>query len=356
MRTLQVAVIPGDGIGPEITSACLPAVVTAGAHSSVQVETTVLDWGGDRYLRLGAAMPEDAAAQLRNFDAVLFGAVGRPDVPDHELVWGLIIRLRQELGLAVNLRPARSFPGVPTPLRGNPHIDLLVVRENTEGEYVGAGGLAHAHTPEETALEVSVHSRRAIETAARVAFDAAQRRRGHLTLVTKSNAMRFGYLLWDRVVDQIAAEYPDVAYERVLVDAMAARLVQRPEGLDVLLCSNLFGDVLSDLAAALVGGLGMAPSANVRPGHTPGIFEPVHGSAPDIAGQGSANPSAYLLSAAMMFEQNGLPGAADDLRQSLASALDAPRLRTRDLGGTASTDQLARAVCDRLGDHQEVPA
>ncbi|MHB8323735.1 MAG: isocitrate/isopropylmalate dehydrogenase family protein [Candidatus Dormibacteria bacterium] len=348
MPTFRLAVIPGDGVGPEIAEICQPALVTAAARHQVRLETSVLDWGGERYLREGAAMPGDGATQLRAYDAALFGAVGRPDIPDHELVWGLIIKLRQELGLSVNLRPARSFPGVPTPLRGEPAIDLLVVRENTEGEYVGVGGLAHAHSPEETAVEVALHSRSAIETAARFAFSAARRRRGRVTLVTKSNAMRFGYVLWDQVVQEVAADFPDIVSERVLVDAMAARMVQRPEGLDVLLCSNLFGDILSDLAAALVGGLGMAPSANIRPGQTLGVFEPVHGSAPDIAGKGIANPSGYLLSAAMMFEHNGLPEVARDLHLALTAALGVPELRTADLGGAASTAGLAAAVRERL--------
>ena len=348
MRTLRLAVIPGDGVGPELAEVCQPVIEAAAAGEGVEFETSLLDWGGERYLRSGSAMPDDASAQLRRHDAVLFGAVGRPDVPDHELVWGLIIRLRQELSLSVNLRPARSFPGVRTPLGGRPEIDLLVVRENTEGEYVGAGGVAHRGAPEEVAVEVALHSRQVIRDAARVAFAAAQDRRRQVTLVTKSNAMRFGYVLWDQVFEEVAAEYPDVVAERVLVDAMAARMVQRPQGLDVLLCSNLFGDILSDLSAALVGGLGLAPSANIRPGQALGVFEPVHGSAPDIAGRGVVNPCGYLLSAAMLFEHNRMPGAAARLRGGIASALKEGANQTPDLGGSASTAELARAVQDRL--------
>jgi tartrate dehydrogenase/decarboxylase/D-malate dehydrogenase len=353
LPSLRLAVIPGDGVGPELAEVCQPVIQAAAAREELQLETSFLDWGGDRYLREGAAMPADAAGQLRGHDAVLFGAVGRPDVPDHELVWGLILRLRQELQLSINLRPARSFSGVRTPLAGKPAIDLLVVRENTEGEYAGAGGVAHRGLPEEVALEVAVHSRQTIRDAARFAFAAAQSRRRRLTLVTKSNAMRFGYVLWDQVFEEVAAEYPDVTTERVLVDAMAARMVQRPQQLDVLLCSNLFGDILSDLAAALVGGLGLAPSANIRPGWTLGVFEPVHGSAPDIAGLGVANPCGYLLSAAMLFEHNHLPQAAAALRAGIASALAEGANHTPDLGGSASTAELAQAVQDHL---EEVPA
>lgn len=351
-----MAVIPGDGVGPEITESCLPVLATAARRRGVSLRTTALDWGGDRYLRCGAAMPPDGADQVRAFDAVLFGAVGRPDVPDHFLVWGLIIGLRQQLGLSVNLRPAITFAGVPSPLVGSPQIDLLVVRENTEGEYVGAGGVAHPGTPQETALEVALHSRHSIAEAARIAFQEARRRRGQVTLVTKSNAMRFGYILWDRVFDEVAAEFPDVRTEHMLVDAMAARLVQHPEAVDVMLCSNLFGDILSDLTAGLVGGLGMAPSANVKPGSAPGVFEPVHGSAPDIAGQGIANPAGYLLSAAMMFEHSGHTEVAADLRSALAAALREPGNRTRDIGGQASTSELANAVGERLAAVSEGPS
>lgn len=350
MPVFRLAVIPGDGVGPEIAEACQPVIEAAARAGPIDLQTSILDWGGERYLRTGAAMPDRASEHLRTFDGVLFGAVGRPDVPDHELVWGLIIRLRQELALSVNLRPARSFPGVRTPLVGRPEIDLLVVRENTEGEYVGAGGVGHRGAPEEVAVEVALHSRQAIRDAAQFAFSTARRRRGRVTLVTKSNAMRFGYVLWDQVFEEVAAQHPDVTAERTLVDAMAARMVQRPQELDVLLCSNLFGDILSDLSAALVGGLGLAPSANIRPDQGLGVFEPVHGSAPDIAGRGVANPCGYLLSAAMLFEHNGLQRAAGALRSAIASALTEPANHTPDLGGSASTGELAQAVGQRLSE------
>jgi tartrate dehydrogenase/decarboxylase/D-malate dehydrogenase len=341
---VRLACIPGDGIGPEVVAAALPILRDAAATQDATLDVLELDWGGARHVRTGAAMPADGAGRLREFDAVLFGAVGRPDVPDHDLVWGLIITLRQQLGLAVNLRPVRSWPNVPSVVTSAQGTDMLIVRENTEGEYSGAGGRVHRGFPGELAVEVAVHTRAVIERAARHAFEAAQRRRRRLALVTKSNAMRHAYTLWDEVVGAVAADYPDVEYQTVLVDAMAARLVQRPAELDVLLCSNLFGDILADLAAVLAGGLGMAPSANVRPGASPGIFEPVHGSAPDIAGQGVANPVACVLSGAMLLDHVGLPAAGDLVRTAVAAALRDPNSHTPDLGGTGTTDSLAAAI------------
>ena len=356
---MRIACIPGDGIGPEVLSASMPVLALAASRLGVELDPIELDWGGERYLRTGAAMPADALQVVRSCEAVMFGAVGRPDVPDHVLVRGLIIALRQELDLAVNLRPVRSWRGVPSVLRDAGGIDLVIIRENTEGEYVGVGGRVQRGLGGELGLEVAVHSQPVIERLARFAFDTARTRRRRLSLVTKSNAMYHGYTLWDEVVKEVASDYPDVAYERVLVDAMAARMVQSPKSLDVLLCSTLFGDILSDLAAALVGGLGMAPSANILPGSSPGVFEPVHGSAPDIAGRGVANPVACLLSGALMLAQVGLLPAADSVRAAVATALSDPAHLTPDLGGTASTGILAGAVLLALQaqrDNQPVPA
>ncbi|GAA1987417.1 tartrate dehydrogenase [Terrabacter lapilli] len=347
--TVRLAAIPGDGVGPEVVAATLPVLETALKSQGEVLEVTELDWGADRFVREGAAMPVDAAETVRRHDAVLFGAVGRPDVPDHELVWGLIIGLRQQLDLAVNIRPVRAFEGVPSRVKDVEGVDLVIVRENTEGEYVGAGGLAHAGTGHDLGIEVAVHSRRVIERAAEHAFTLAEQRRGRLSLVTKSNAMRHGYPLWDAVVREVAERHPDVELEVVLVDAMAARLVQSPHSLDVLLAGNLFGDILSDLAAVLAGGMGMAPSANVLPGGSvPGIYEPVHGSAPDIAGKGIANPTACLLSGAMLLEDLGHTRAAASVRTALAAALRLPHHHTPDLGGSASTSQLATAVLHEM--------
>jgi tartrate dehydrogenase/decarboxylase/D-malate dehydrogenase len=347
--TVRLAVIPGDGVGPEVVAATVPVLDAALAAQGETLETTELDWGGERFLREGAAMPADAAERVRAHDAVLFGAVGRPDVPDHELVWGLIIGLRQQLDLAVNLRPVRAFAGVPSRVRDVEGVDLVIVRENTEGEYVGAGGVAHAGTGHDLGIEVAVHSRRVIERAAEHAFTLAGRRTGRLALVTKSNAMRHGYPLWDAVVREVAQRHPDVELEVVLVDAMAARMVQDPRSLDVLLAGNLFGDILSDLAAVLAGGMGMAPSANVLPGgDVPGIYEPVHGSAPDIAGRGIANPTACILSGALLLDDLGHGAAATAVRDALAATLSDPTHHTPDLGGTASTSALGAAVLHEM--------
>jgi tartrate dehydrogenase/decarboxylase / D-malate dehydrogenase len=348
-RTLRVAVIGGDGIGPEVTAATLPVLSAAAALDGVVVATEQFDWGGDRYLRTGRAMPEDGADRLRGFDGVLFGAVGRPDVPDHELIWGLILGLRQQLGLALNLRPAQFWPGARSPLARPEGIDLLIVRENTEGEYAGIGGRSQQGRPGEVAVEVAVHSRTAIENIARFSFELARRRRGGLALVTKSNVLRYGYTLWDEVTGQVADGYPDVAYEVVLADAMAARMVERPAGLDVVLCGNLFGDVLSDLACSLTGGLGLAPSANVPYDRSaPGVYEPVHGSAPDIAGRGIANPCACALSAAMLADDLGLPRAGAAIRAAVAATLARPQGRTPDVGGTATTSDVAAALLEHV--------
>jgi tartrate dehydrogenase/decarboxylase/D-malate dehydrogenase len=346
---VRLAVIPGDGVGPEVVAATLPALEAALSAHGATIQTQELDWGGERFLREGAAMPPDGADTVRASDAVLFGAVGRPDVPDHELVWGLIIGLRQQLDLAVNIRPVRAFPGVPTKVRDTDGVDLVIVRENTEGEYVGAGGLAHVGTGHDLGIEVAVHSRRVIERAAHHAFGLAARRTGRLCLVTKSNAMRHGYPLWDRVVREVAEHYPAVELETVLVDAMAARMIQAPRSLDVLLAGNLFGDILSDLAAVLAGGMGMAPSANIRPDlDVPGIYEPVHGSAPDIAGKGLANPVACMLSGALLLEDLGHTEAAGLLRAAIAEALLDPQHHTADLGGHATTTELASAVLQKM--------
>ncbi len=346
---LRIAVVPGDGIGPEVVEVTVPLVERALALEGRTLAVTELDWGSDRYLREGAAMPADAAELLRHHDAVLFGAVGRPDVPSHVAVWGLILALRQSLDLYVNLRPVTSWPGIDGPLRDGGSVDFVVVRENTEGEYSGAGGRVHVGTPDEVAVEIALHSRRGIERVARYAFELARSRRGLVSLATKSNASKYGYVLWDEVVAEVARDYPYVTWEAVFVDAMAARMIERPRSLDVLLCGNLFGDILSDLGAPLQGGLGMAPSANLRPaGGAPGIFEPVHGSAPDIAGRGVANPCGCILSAALLLRECECPSAASVLERAVALAVADERARTPDLGGAGTTRTLAGAVAEAL--------
>src|SRR5436190_19204019 len=285
--THRVAVIAGDGAGPEVIAEARKAVDALG----LDLEWNELPWGTDHFHAHGKMMPADALETARAHDAILLGAVGHPSVPDHITLWGLLLPLRQGLDLWANLRPAKLLDGVPSALEGRPAVDMLFVRENTEGEYSGVGGRAHQGLELEVGIETSVFTRAGVRRAIAYAFELAETRRGLVTSATKSNASRYGYVLWDEVAEEVAAAYPGVRYERVLVDALAARMVQRPLSLDVVVASNLFGDILTDLAAALQGGMGMAASASVAPGSgAPGIFEPVHGSAPDIAGQGVANP------------------------------------------------------------------
>jgi len=343
---LRLAAIGGDGIGPEVVSATLPVIAEAAACEDVRVEVTELDWGGERLLRTGEAMPADAIEVVCGHDAVLLGSVGHPQIAPEVSVWTLVLSLRKALDLYVNLRPVRSFPGVPSRIREAEGVDFVVVRENTEGEYTGAGGRVHQGSLDEVATDVAVHSRRAILRVARYAFELARARGQALTLVTKSNVSRYGYALWDEVVYELGErEFGDVRLEKSYVDAMAARLIERPGSLGVLLCSNLFGDILSDAAAPLIGGLGMAPSANLAPdSDRPGLFEPVHGSAPDIAGLGIANPLACLLSGGMLLRFCGLARAADALERAIARALSGGQAKTRDIGGRASTIEAADAV------------
>jgi tartrate dehydrogenase/decarboxylase/D-malate dehydrogenase len=344
--TYRVALLPGDGVGPEVIAEVRRAVDAL----SLPLDWTELPWGSAYWHENGRMMPEDWQDVVRAHDAVLLGAVGHPSVPDHIALWGLILELRQTLDLWANLRPARLLEGIPGPLagRGPTDVDMLFVRENSEGEYAGVGGRSHRGFPAEVALETSVFTRGGVERILRLAFELAEGRRRVVTSATKSNASRFGYVLWDEVAAEVAAEHPDVRYERVLVDALAARMIRSPESLDVVVASNLFGDILTDVAAAIQGGMGMAASANVAPGSdVPGIFEPVHGSAPDIAGQGIANPSGAIWSAVLMLEHLGEQEAAGRLMRALEDVCrDGPK--TRDIGGTATTEEVGEAIAARL--------
>jgi tartrate dehydrogenase/decarboxylase / D-malate dehydrogenase len=344
--THRVAVIAGDGAGPEVVAEARKAVDALG----LGVEWRELDWGSARYREHGAMMPPDALDVLRGHDAVLLGAVGDPSVPDHVTLWGLLLPLRQGLDLWANVRPARLLEGIPSPLAGSPAVDMLFVRENTEGEYSGVGGRTHAGLELEVALETSVFTRAGVRRVLEYAFARAEERRGVVTSATKSNASRYGYVLWDEVAEEVATAHDRVRYERVLVDALAARMVRDPLSLDVVVASNLFGDILTDLAAVLQGGMGMAASASLAPGAgTPGIFEPVHGSAPDIAGRGIANPMGAIWSAALMLESLGEDEAAARLLGALeAVCRDGPR--TGDVGGDASTAAVGDAVAQRVAD------
>jgi tartrate dehydrogenase/decarboxylase/D-malate dehydrogenase len=344
--THRIAVLPGDGVGPEVTVEARKAVDALG----LDISWTELPWGSAWYREHGRMMPEDALETIRSHDALLLGAVGDPSVPDHVALWDTILEIRQGLDLWANLRPCRLLPGIPTPLvdRGPEDVDFLVVRENTEGEYAGVGGRSHRGLDSEVALETSVFTRAGVQRVVRYAFELASSRRGTLTSATKSNASRFGYVLWDEVVEEAAADFDGVRVERVLVDALTARMVRDPASLDVVVASNLFGDILTDLAAALQGGMGMAASANLAPGsEAPGVFEPVHGSAPDIAGEGIANPFGAIWSASLLLEHLGETDAAGRLMDALVTVCyKGPR--TRDVGGNATTAEAGDAVVEAV--------
>ena len=286
-------------------------------------------------------MPPDAVERLLAFDSILLGAVGRPDIPDHVTLWGLLLPIRQRLDLWANIRPVRLLEGVPCALAGRApgDIDMVFVRENSEGEYSGVGGRAHQGHAGEVGIETAVFTRAGIERVVEHAFTLARERRGVVTSATKSNASRYGYVLWDEVAAEVAARHPDIRYEHVLVDALAARMVLRPDTLDVIVASNLFGDILTDLGAAIQGGMGMSASANLCPGgDVPALFEPVHGSAPDIAGQGIANPCGAVWSAVLMLDHLGEAAASARLLAALADVCrEGPH--TRDLGGSATTSR-----------------
>jgi tartrate dehydrogenase/decarboxylase/D-malate dehydrogenase len=337
-------VIAGDGAGPEVVAEARRAVDALG----LELEWTDLPWGTGHYHEHGSMMPADALETARGFDAILLGAVGDPSVPDHVTLWGLLLPLRQGLDLWANIRPARLLEGIPSPLAGAPAVDLLFVRENTEGEYAGIGGRAHQGHPHEVGIETAVFTREGVRRVVEHAFELAEGRSGRLTSATKSNASRYGYVLWDEVVEEVASEHPDVQVDRALVDALAARMVASPLSLDVVVASNLFGDVLTDIAAVLQGGMGMAASASIAPGSgTTAIFEPVHGSAPDIAGQGLANPIGAIWSASLMLDHLGEQEAAARLLRAVeAVCREGPR--TRDIGGSASTSEVGEAVAARV--------
>jgi len=345
--TYRVALLPGDGVGPEVIAEARKAVDALG----ISVDWTELPWGSAYFHEHGRMMPEDGLDTLQAYDAVLLGAIGDPSVPDHVALWGVILAIRQRLDLWANLRPCRLLPGIPGPLagRGPGDVDMLFVRENTEGEYAGVGGRAHQGLAGEVALETSVFTRAGVERIVRHAFEVARSRRALLTSATKSNASRYGYVLWDEVVEEVALDFPEVRVERVLVDALAARLVRDPGSLDVVVASNLFGDILTDLAAAIQGGMGMAASANIAPGSAekPGVFEPVHGSAPDIAGRGIANPCGAIWSASLMLDHLGELEAARMLMGALEETCHAGP-RTPDVGGDASTAEVGDAVAERV--------
>jgi tartrate dehydrogenase/decarboxylase/D-malate dehydrogenase len=356
----RIAVIPGDGVGPEVIQIGLDVLNAAtAAEPDFRYETQTFSWGSEHYLSTGAMMDADALEQLAQFDAIYFGAVGSAEVPDHVTLWGLRLGIVQAFDQAISLRPAKLLPGVPGPLagRGPDDVDLVVVRENTEGEYSGVGGFSHRGQPSELALQTSVYTRAAIERTSRYAFElACTRPARRVTSVTKSNASLHASVLWDQVVAEVAQDYADVELDSVLVDAAAARLVLDPGSVDVLVGSNLHGDILSDLTGALTGSLGMAPSANLNlDGRYPSMFEPVHGSALDIVGRGIANPIGAVLSAAMMLDELRAPKIAHTIRVAV-SQVCASGCATPDIGGSATSAEVADAILTAVTQQLTAPA
>jgi tartrate dehydrogenase/decarboxylase/D-malate dehydrogenase len=345
MKTHRIACIPGDGIGNEVIPAGMEVLEALAAKEGFGIAAKTFDWGSERYQRTGAYIPEGGLAELRGFDAIFFGAVGAPDVPDHVSLWGLRLPICQGFDQYANVRPARVLPGVRSVLANAEQIDWVIIRENTEGEYSGSGGRVHRGLPEELATETSVFTRRGVERIHRYAFELADKRpRKHLTLVTKSNAQRHGMVLWDEIFAEVAKDYPQVTTQRILVDAVTTVMVLKPASLDVIVASNLHADILSDLAAALSGSLGIAPTANLNPERTfPSMFEPIHGSAFDITGKGIANPIATFWTASMMLEHLGEARAAARLMQAIEK-VTAQRVFTPDLGGDARTRDVTAAV------------
>ncbi|MFM8219684.1 MAG: isocitrate/isopropylmalate dehydrogenase family protein [Planctomycetaceae bacterium] len=348
MKAPRIAVIPGDGIGPEVTTAAQRATELVLAQEGVVPAWTEFAWGSDHYFSTGRMAPPDYLDTLAGFDAILLGAVGHPQIQDHVTLNGLLLPIRRRFDQFVCLRPARLYAGVPSPLKDKPagSIDLVVYRENTEGEYANIGGRLYSGFPEESAIQTSVFTRRGCERIIREAFQAADLRpRRRLASITKSNAQGFGMVLWDECFDRVAAEFPRVQTESLLIDRAVMEFVRRPESFDVVVASNLFGDILTDLAAIVVGSMGLAASGNIDPTRRgPSMFEPVHGSAPDIAGRGIANPLAAILSAAMMLEHLRFPAAAATLHAAVATVLEQRGPKTPDLGGQATTTEVAEAV------------
>jgi len=349
VKSYRIASIPGDGIGNEVIPAGEDVLAALAAKEGFDLKFESFDWSSARYKKTGAYIPEGGLERLRTFDAILFGAVGAPDVPDHVSLWGLRLPICQGFDQYANVRPSRVLPGITSPLDQGKKIDWVIVRENTEGEYSGSGGRVHTGLPDEIATETSVFTRKGVERVHRFAFQLAQKRkRKHLTLVTKSNAQRHGMVLWDEIFFEVAKKFPDVKTDRILVDAMTTRMVLKPESIDTVVASNLHADILSDLAAALSGSLGIAPTANLNPERTfPSMFEPIHGSAFDITGKGVANPIATFWTASMMLEHLGEANAAARLMKAI-EAVTAKKVFTPDLGGTARTADVTRAVIAAL--------
>lgn len=350
---VEIAVIGGDGIGPEVVRAGMRVLEAAARDdASLELAFTEFPWGCEYYLEHGHMMPEDGLETLAGYDAIYLGAVGWPTVPDHVSLWGLLLPIRRTFDQYVNLRPARLLQGVKSPLSEPGDLDITVVRENTEGEYSDSGGRVYRNTPHEIAIQESVFTRRAVERIIRYAFEEAKGRRGLLVGATKSNGISITMPFFDEIFREISADYPDVDASLMHADSLAARLVLAPGSFDVVVGSNLFGDLLSEVTAAITGAIGIAPSANLNPeGTYPSLFEPIHGSAPDIAGEGIANPAGAIWACALMLDHIGFPDAGERVLTALEETF-ASGTKTRDLGGTTTTDEMTNAVVLRL--HGEI--
>ncbi|TNC22720.1 tartrate dehydrogenase [Amycolatopsis alkalitolerans] len=350
MSDYRIASIPGDGIGVDVQIEARKVLERAAELHGFVLQWTEFDWSCERFAQTGTMMPDDGVQLLAGFDQILLGAVGFPGVPDHVSLWGLLIPLRRAFSQYVNLRPVRLLPGTNTVLAGRTagELEMVIVRENSEGEYSRIGG-RHGTGAGEFALQESVFTRTGVERIVRYAFELAKTRTGRVVSATKSNGIIHTMPFWDEIFAEIAAEYPDVHSEQCHIDALAARMVQQPERIDVVVASNLFGDILSDLAAAVTGGLGMAPSGNINPESThPSMFEAVHGSAPDIAGQGIANPVAQILAGAMLLDHLGERAAAGSVSAAVETVLAAGEVATPDLGGKSTTAELGTAVAEAV--------
>ena len=353
MKTFKIAAIPGDGIGSEVISAGVEVLeALASREEGLAFTFDEFDWGGDYYLKHGRMMPEDGREQIRNHDAILFGSAGHPDIPDHITLWGLRLAICQPFDQYANVRPTRVLPGITSPLRhvNDGELDWVIVRENSEGEYAGVGGRVHQGSPLEAATDVAMFTRAGVERVMRFAFRLAQSRpRKLLTVVTKSNAQRHAMVMWDEIANEVASEFPDVTWDKMLVDAMTMRMVAKPASIDTVVATNLHADILSDLAAALSGSLGIAPTANLNPERTfPSMFEPIHGSAFDIMGKGIANPIGTFWSSVMLLEHLGQEAAATRLMKAIEQVTADARFHTPDLGGKATTREVTDAVINAI--------
>ena len=353
MKTYAIAAIPGDGIGSEVISAGIEVLnAVAQREKTFGFRFDHFDWGGEYYKKHGRMMPENGRDMIRGHDAILFGSAGHPDIPDHITLWGLRLAICQPFDQYANVRPTRVLPGITSPLRHveSKELDWVIVRENSEGEYAGVGGRVHQGSPLEAATDVSMFTRPGVERIMRFAFRLARSRpRKLLTIVTKSNAQRHAMVMWDQIAAEVAREFPDVTHDKMLVDAMTMRMVMRPQSLDTIVATNLHADILSDLAAALAGSLGIAPTANLNPERDfPSMFEPIHGSAFDIMGRGIANPIGTFWSAVMMLEHLGEPAAAARLMTAIERVTADRRFHTPDLGGTARTVDVTAATIDAI--------